>query len=77
MLFKFVETQYKYPVIDDWTLQVVEDFKDFGIPVSFKSMRSKSEMSVKRMLKIKTNEFALNHLLNLKSEHSKMETCII
>jgi hypothetical protein len=73
MLFKFFETQYKYPVKDDWTLQVVEDLKDFGIPESFKFMRSKSEMSFKRMLKIKTKEFALNHLLNLKSGHSKMD----
>ena len=69
MLFKKIETQYKYPVKDDWTLQVVEDMKDFGIPESFQFMRSKSEMSFKRLLKIKTKEFALKYLLNLKSEH--------
>jgi hypothetical protein len=51
----------------------VEDLKNFGISESFQFMRSKSEMSFKRMLKIKTKEFALNHLLILKSEHSKMD----
>ena len=73
MLFNFFETQYKYPVKDDWTLQGVEDLKDFGIPESFKFMRSKSEISFKRMLKMKTKEFALNNLLNRISEHSKMD----
>ena len=72
MLYKFFEAQYKYPVKDDWTLQVVEDLKDFGIPENFKYMRSKSKCAFTRVLKIKTKEYTLEHLLNLKSKHSKM-----
>ena len=35
MLFKFFKAQYKYPCKDDWTLQVTQDLKDFGIPEFF------------------------------------------
>ena len=38
MLFKFFEAQYKYPCKDDWTLQVNQDLKDFGIPENFEFM---------------------------------------
>ena len=43
MLYKFVEAQYKYPCKDDWTLQAVQDLKDFGIPHDFTYMRSKTK----------------------------------
>ena len=43
MLYKFFLAQYKYPVKDDWTLQVVQDLKDFGIPEHFNYIRSKKK----------------------------------
>jgi hypothetical protein len=76
MLYQFFEAQYKYPSKDDWTTQVVEDLKDFEIPEDFKFMRSKSKPAFSRMLKIKTKEFALAHLLSLKSQHSKMDNLV-
>ena len=53
MLFRFFEAQLKYPVKDDWTMQVVKDLNDFGIPEGFKFMRSKSKDSFIKFLKIK------------------------
>ena len=73
MLFRFFEAQLKYPVKDDWTMQVEKDLNDFGIPEGFKFMRSKSKDAFLRFLKIKTKEYALNHLLEMKSEHTKMD----
>ena len=54
MLFKFVEAQFNYPLRDDWTIQVLEDLKEFGITEKFDFMRSKSKNSFKRLVKIKT-----------------------
>ena len=73
MLYKFFVAQYKYPVKDDWTLQVVQDLKDFGIPEHFNYMRSKKKSALTRVLKIKTKEYTLDHLLNIKAKHSKMD----
>ena len=73
MLYKFFEAQFKYPNKDDWTLQVKDDLDDFGLPGSLEFLKSKSIHSFKRLVKIKTKEYALNHLLNLKSEHSKLD----
>ena len=41
MLFKFFEAQFNYPLKDDWTLQVLQDLKEFGITEKFDFMRSK------------------------------------
>jgi hypothetical protein len=73
MIYKFFLAQYKYPVKDDWTLQVVKDLKDFGIPEHFNYIRSKTKSAFTRVLKIKTKEYTLDHLLNLKAKHSKMD----
>ena len=76
MLYKFFETQYKYPCKDDWTLQVAQDLKDFGIPESFEFMRSKSANSFKRLVKIKSKEYALEYLLRLKADHRKLDDLV-
>ena len=73
MLFKFFEAQQKYPCKDDWTLQVTQDLKDFGIPEGFEFIRSKSINSFKRLVKIKAKEYTLQYLLNLKAKHTKMD----
>ena len=41
MLAKFFITQWKYPSPGDWTEQVKEDLKDFGMLADFDFMRSK------------------------------------
>ena len=73
MLYNFFERQFKYPNKDDWILPVKDDLDEFGLPRSLEFLGSKSIYSFKRLVKIKTKEYALNHLLNLKSEHSKLD----
>ena len=73
ILYKFFETQYKYPIKDDWTLQVIEDLDDFGISSCFDYLKSKSKNAFKRLVKIKSKEYALNYL---KMKHSKMDNLV-
>ena len=73
MLAKVFNTQWKYPAKDDWTVQVKEDLKDFGIKMDLVEIRKKSSYSFKIFVKVKSKEYALEHLLKLKSKHSKME----
>ena len=76
MLHNFFEMQNKYPSRDDWTLQVADDMKEFGIPGNFEYMRSKSSISFKRLVRTKAKEYALKYLLNMKQEHSKMDDLV-
>ena len=73
MLYTFFEAQLRNPCKDDWTLQALQDFKDLGIPSNKEFLKKKSKNAFKRLVKIKTKEFALNQLLNLKGTHSKMD----
>ena len=73
MLYKFFEAQHKYPCKDDWTLTVTKDLKDFGISGKFENIRSISSNSFKRLVKVKTKEYTLNFLLNMKAKHTKMD----
>ena len=34
MLYTFFEAQFKYPIKDDWILQVKQDLDDFGLPAN-------------------------------------------
>ena len=51
MLYKFFETQQKYPIKGDWTLQVAEDLQDFDISGNFDFIKSKSKTSFKKLVK--------------------------
>ena len=73
MMSKVFLTQWKYPVKDDWILQVQQDLKDFGIVLNLEEIKGKSPYTFKKHVKIKSKEFALEQLLKLKSKHSKME----
>ena len=73
MLAKVFKIQWKYPVKDDWTLQVQEDLKDLKIRMSLKEIEGKSDYSFKRLVKIRSKEHALDYLSDMKSKHSKME----
>ena len=73
MLSKVFKIQWKYPVKDDWVLQVQQDLKDFDIVWNIEEIRGKSPYSFKKHVKIKSKEFALEQLLILKAKHSKME----
>ena len=73
MLFKVFQVQWNHPVKDDWTLTVQQDLEDFKMNLSLEEMKGKSEWSFKRLVKTKSNEYALNHLLKMKQKHSKMD----
>ena len=69
-LFK---TQWKYPVKDDWTTTVQKDLKDLDIGLDLDEIKQKSDFSFKRLVKMKTKEYALDFLMKIKEKHSKME----
>ena len=73
MLSKVFQTQWKYPAKDDWTTQVQEDLLDLNIDLSIEEIRKKSPNSFKRLVKVKTKEYTLDHLLKIKEKHSKMD----
>ena len=73
MLFKFFETQRKYPVKDDWTSQVQKDIEDLNVDMSLEEIKKKSEYSFKRYIKIKMKEYSLEYLLSQKEKHTKMD----
>ena len=58
---------------NDWTNQVQEDLNELNIDLSLEEIKKKSENSFKRLVKIKTEELALDYLLNLKENHTKMD----
>ena len=73
MLSKVFQTQWKYPVKDDWSLQVQQDLKDLNIVLNLEDIKKKSSFTFKKQVKIKSKEFALEQILKLKSKPSKME----
>ena len=73
MLAKFFITQWKYPSPGDWTEQVKEDLKDFGMLADFDFMRSKSKDSFKNLVKKKAVEYAFYSFMEMKNGHSKLD----
>ena len=69
MLFKVFQAQLKYPVRDDWTITVKQDLEDLRINLSLEEIKGKSEWSFKKLVKMKTKEYALDYLLKLKGKH--------
>ena len=73
MLSRVFKIQWKYPVKDDWSLQVQQDLKDLSIGMSLGEIKRKSHYTFKKHVKSKSKEFALEQLLEMKSKHRKME----
>ena len=74
MLYKVFYAQWKYPVKNDWTITVKQDLKDLKIDLSLDEIKRKTNWSFKKLVKVKTKEFALDYLLKLKERHSKMNS---
>ena len=66
MLSKVFKIQWKYPVKDDWVLQVQQDLRDLDIVMNLEEIKSKSPYAFKKHVKIKSKEYALEQLLKLK-----------
>ena len=73
MLYKVFISQWKYPVKGDCTEEVKTNMKDFEIDISLDELKLKSTDSFRRIVKIKTKEFTMNYLLQLKDGHTKMD----
>ena len=73
MLYKTFLSQWKYPVKDDWTEEVKSNLEELEINLNLEEIGKKSKNSFKRLVKIKTKEYALNQLLETKEKHKKME----
>ena len=73
MLYKVFYAQWKHPVKDDWTIQVQQNLEDFELDMTLDDFKKKSANSFKRMMKIKSKEYTLNYLLEIKDSHSKMD----
>ena len=73
MLYRVFINQWKYPVKGDWVEEVKLNLSELGINLSLDEIKSKSKASFKRMVKAKIKEYTLNHLLELKEKHSKMD----
>ena len=66
-------TQWKFTIKDDWTEEAKANLKQLKINLSLDEIKKKSKNSFKRLVKLKTKEYALEYLLTLKEKHSKME----
>ena len=76
MLFRFFESQWKYPVKNDWVNQVKEDLVEFDLDLSLDDIKVKSKNVFKKMVKKQMKEFSLDYLNKLKEKHSKMENLV-
>ena len=76
MLYKFFIAQWEDPIKKDWVEQVRTDLEDLGIKLNLDEIEMKSEMTFKKMVKVKIKEFALDSLNEMKYEHSKMDNVI-
>ena len=65
-------TQWHHPTRGDWSEQVKEDLKLFGICSDLDWIKSKSKFSFKSLVKSKAKELGLQILIKKKEKHSKM-----
>ena len=73
MLHKAFLAQWKYPAKDDWTLKAKQNMEELQINLTLDEMRLKSADSFKRLVRIKTQEYTLNFLLEKKESYTKMD----
>ena len=73
MLYKFFQAMHENPSKDDWSEQVLRDLEDLNIKDKFEDIQSKSQFAMKKMVKIKIQEYALDQLNMQKFSHSKMD----
>ena len=73
MLFKFFKTQWDHSASGDWTRQVKVYLTDFGISQDLEEIKLKSTYSFKKLVQVKSKEYALYKYLGKKEKHSKLE----
>ena len=73
MLSRFFQSQWRFPIKNDWVNQVKDDFKDFNLNYQLSEIKLISKTSWKKRVKLKMKEYSLDQLNKLKGNHSKME----
>ena len=73
MINQFLKVQWNNPTRGDWTVTVRDNLNEFGIPEDMEFLKSKTKEGFKNIVKKKARKVALNELLNMKANHSKME----
>ena len=71
MLSKFFHAQWNHEARNDWTCQIRSDLDDFGIPIDLEYIKSKSDFSFKKLVKVKAQEYELCEMNSNKG--TKME----
>ena len=72
MIYRFLLSQFLKPVKGDWTLQVLQDFKDLEINFDFQWLEKISKNTFKALVKQRLQIFALKQFNNQKITHLKM-----
>ena len=73
MLSSFFTAQCNFPCKGDWIDIVKSDLDDLELPKCFNFIKSKSKGVYKKLIKEKTNEYALKTLQGMQDKHSKMK----
>ena len=73
MLHKAFMAQWKYPTKGDWVEEVQKNIEELEINMNLEEIKKKSANSFKRLVKIKTKEYALKYLVELSERHEKMD----
>ena len=76
MLQKFFITQWNNPTKGDWTETVKENLEEMEIPVNLEFIKSISKERFKKMVKIKSQEYASKVLKEQQGKHSKMKNVL-
>ena len=73
MLNKFFQTQLAFPVKDDWSEQVRQDLRDFGIREDFQWIKTTSQYTFRKLVKKCGRDYALGEFNEKKRKHTKLE----
>ena len=71
MLSNFFYCQWYNGAKDDWTTQVKLDLAELGLPSNLETLKRKSTLSWKNLVKKKAKEYELQKLLELKESKNK------
>ena len=72
MIYQIFSVQWNQPTKNDWTNLVKQDMQDFKMEINLSSIKKKSAMAFKNLVRKKANEFEYNQLMKMKQTHSKM-----
>ena len=72
MIYRFFKTQNKNRTSKDWITTILKDLDEIKMNVTFEEIEIMKKMKYLKMVKIKTDQSALEKLIIMKSNHSKV-----